>query len=58
MGSRLPKEEDGGAANGYDRRILRRSTQSQIPHRNIRKTDPLHFCDVSVHYHSKLLNLQ
>jgi hypothetical protein len=50
MRSQLPKEEDGGAANGYDRRILRRSMQSRILHRNIKKNDPLHFCDVSDHY--------
>jgi hypothetical protein len=58
MGPQLPKEEDGGAANGYDPRILRRSTQSQIPHRNITKTDPLHFRDVSVHYRGNPLNRQ
>ena len=50
MGPRLPKEEDGEAANGYDRRILRRSMQSRILHRNIKKTDPLQFRDVSDHY--------
>jgi len=51
----LPKEEYGEAANGYDRRILRRTTQSHLPHCSIRKTDSLRFCDVSVHYQCKPL---
>jgi hypothetical protein len=44
MRSRLPKEEYGEAANGYDPRILRRSTQSHLPHCNIQKSDPLRSC--------------
>jgi hypothetical protein len=58
MRPQLPKEAYGEAANGYDRRILRRSMQSYLPHCSIQKTDGVAFVHVSDHYQCNPLKLK